>query len=122
MRFIDVLNESNVKLRKSESTFLGRLENENVSNIIKEVWAGDLGWKIRSFGWPPTLSHKKCHRTRHYVAVVACRRRSKSEKPKAVPESPQNRRRKRIVVNTRPDVPSQESQENKKFRLAVFRT
>ena len=37
------------------------------------------------------------------------RRRSKSEKPKGAPESPQNRRRKRIVVNTRPDVPSQES-------------
>ena len=30
-----------------------------------------LARKIRSFGWPPTVSHKKCHRTRHYVAVVA---------------------------------------------------
>jgi len=37
------------------------------------------------------------------------RRRSKSEKPKAAPESPQNPRQKQIVVNTRPDVPSQES-------------
>ena len=33
MRFCDVLNESNVELRKSESTFLGRRENEYVSNI-----------------------------------------------------------------------------------------
>ena len=30
-----------------------------------------LARKIRSFGWPLTRSHKKCHRTRHYVAVVA---------------------------------------------------
>jgi hypothetical protein len=37
------------------------------------------------------------------------RRRSKSEKPKAAPESPQNRRRKRIVFNMHPDVPSHES-------------
>ena len=29
-----VLDESNVQLRNSESTFLGRLENENVSNIM----------------------------------------------------------------------------------------
>ena len=37
------------------------------------------------------------------------RRRSKNEKPKVAPESPQNPRRKQIVVNTRPGVPSQES-------------
>ena len=37
------------------------------------------------------------------------RRRSKSEKPKGAPESPQNPRREQIVVNMRPDVPSQES-------------
>jgi hypothetical protein len=35
MRFFHVLNESNVKLRKSESYHLGRLENENVSNMYK---------------------------------------------------------------------------------------
>ena len=33
MRFFYVLNESNVKLRKSESYHLGRLENESLSNI-----------------------------------------------------------------------------------------
>ena len=31
--FFYVLNESNVKLRKSESYHLGRRENENVSNV-----------------------------------------------------------------------------------------
>ena len=39
MRVFDVLNESNVKLRKSESIFSGRLENENVSNILRIFWS-----------------------------------------------------------------------------------
>ena len=37
MRVFDVLNESNVELRKSESTFLSRRENENVSNICQNA-------------------------------------------------------------------------------------
>ena len=31
--FFDVINESNVELRKSESILLGRRENKHVSNI-----------------------------------------------------------------------------------------
>ena len=37
MRFFDVLNESNVELRKSESTFSGRRGNENVRNMEKRM-------------------------------------------------------------------------------------
>ena len=38
---------------------------------VKKIRLTTCGWKIRKLGWPPTRSHKKCHRTRHYVAVVA---------------------------------------------------
>jgi hypothetical protein len=72
---------------------------------------------LRSLGWRFWLKNKKFWLAAHAQpqemspdkTLRSGRRRSKSEKPKAVPESPQNRRRKRIVVNTRPDVPSQES-------------
>ena len=37
MHLFDVLNESNVQLRKSESTYLGRLENEHVSDIKRQA-------------------------------------------------------------------------------------
>ena len=73
---------------------------------------------LRSLGWRFWLKIKKFWLAAHAQPQEMLSDKTlrsgrlagkKSEKPKATPESPQNCRRERIVVNMRPDVPSQES-------------
>ena len=73
MRFIDVLNESNVKLRKSESTFLGRLENENVGNITFVGLGLLVGLRIQGVRLGATLlqsHHRECLVTNDVLTFV----------------------------------------------------